>query len=70
MSKALSPKRQTLAVNDEGHRLILNPKKPGKRNAVALDMGKQVGRAEESKKDTDEGNVLQISPHKIQRFVI
>ena len=30
MSKALSPKRQTLAVNDEGHRLILNPKKPAK----------------------------------------
>ena len=67
MSKALSPKRQTLAVNEEGDRLILNPRKATKRNAVALDMGKQVGRTDESKKDMDEGNMLKLSPHKIQR---
>ena len=67
MSKALSPKRQTLAVNEEGDRLILNPRKATKRNAAALDMGKQVGRTDESKKDTDEGNMLKLSPHKIQR---
>ena len=66
MSKALSPKRQALPVDDEGNRLILNPQKPGKRNAVAIDMGKQMGR--ESKTDMDEGNVLKLSPHKIQRY--
>ena len=67
MSKGLSPKRQALPTNDEGNRLILNPKKPSKRNAVALDMGKQIGR--ESKTDTDEGNMLKLSPHKIQRYI-
>ena len=66
MSKGLSPKRQALPAYDEGNRLILNPNKPSKRNGVALDMAKQVGRADESKKDTDEGNVLKLSPHKIQ----
>ena len=67
MSKALSPKRQTLPVNEEGNQLTLNPQKVTKRNAVALDMGKQVGRTDESKKDMDEGNMLKLSPHKIQR---
>ena len=67
MSKVLSPKRQTLLVNDEGQRLVLNPRKLAKRNAVALEMDKQVGR--ESKMETEEGDVLKLSPHKIQRCV-
>ena len=68
MSKALSPKRQNLPVNNEGNQLTLNPQKVDiRRNTVALDMGKQVGR--EKIKDTDEGNMMTLSPHKIQRCV-
>ena len=70
MSKAPSPGRQRLPVNDEGDRLVLYPKKAKSGPKAAVDMSKQIGHfQDEGKQDVDEGNVLQLSPHRIKSCV-
>ena len=70
MSKAPSPGRQRLLVNDEGNRLVLYPKKAKTGPKAAVDMSKQIGHfQDEGKHDVDEGNMLKLSPQPVKLYV-
>ena len=70
MSKAPSPGRQRLPVNDEGDRLVLYPEKAKSGAKAAVDMSKQIGHfQDEGKQDVDEGNVLKLSPRPVKLCV-